>query len=171
MSHEIFGISSNEKKPIINARSETVSEYAMFRTSFLRRRIIIVADGFYEWMNTDTGKQPMRIVLKTRGIFSMAGIYESWNTPEGKKSSCAILTTEPNRIVAPIHNRMPVILHEDDEAAWLDRSNQDDELLRSFLKPYRADLMESYPVSKLVGDIKYNSELLLKKVSLEPRLF
>lgn len=162
---------TKQEKPIINIRKENLSDHAMYRESFQRRRIIIPADGFYEWMNTNQGKQPIRIVLSSNDLFSLAAVYESWETTEGKKSACAIVTTESNRIVAPFNNRMPVILKDDDEAIWLDRSIKDMEQLRSFLKPYRADLMKSYPVTQLVNDSQYNSPMLIKEVSLEEKLF
>lgn len=154
-----------------NARSETLQDYALFRESFQRRRIIIPADSFLESINTDNGKQPIRIMLSSGALFSLAAIYESWKTPEGKQSACVIITTEPNRHVAQYHNRMPVILNDEEEAIWLNRNVNDMKLLRLLLKPYRADLMTSYPVSRLANDVHYNSPMLLKEINLDEKLF
>src|SRR5690606_30862480 len=111
---------------MINARAETAATKPAFRDSIRRKRCLIPADGFYEWKKTSHGKQPMRIMLKSRSIFSMAAIYETWIAPDGSRiNSCSILTTTPNAIVAPIHDRMPVILKPEEESLWLDLSVQD----------------------------------------------
>ena len=108
---------------MINARSETVWDKPAFRKLIDRKRCIVPADGFYEWQQEENRKQPMRIVQRDRKLFSMAGLYDTWTSPEGiKLSTCTILTTAPNALMEPIHNRMPVILRPEDEAAWLDRS-------------------------------------------------
>ncbi|MBW7474149.1 SOS response-associated peptidase [Paenibacillus oenotherae] len=138
---------------MLNARAETVWSKPAFEGLVRRKRCIIPADGFYEWKKTSTGKQPMRIALRTREVFSMAGLYDTWTMPDGSKlSTCTIITTEPNELMAPIHNRMPVILKREDEAAWLDRSTQDQETLGKLLVPYAAAAeLEAYPVSPKVG--------------------
>lgn len=145
----------------INARSETIMEKPAFRESFQRRRALIVVDGFFEWMQTSYGKQPMRIVMKKRNIFSLAGIYDTWMGPDGKVSSFSICTVESNQLVAPIHSRMPAIIHPNDEDNWLDRDNRDTSVLRSLLKPYTAFEMEAYPVASIVGSSNYNSPVLI----------
>ncbi|MCF6095356.1 SOS response-associated peptidase [Microaerobacter geothermalis] len=138
---------------MINARSETVREKSAFKTAFLRKRCIIPADGFYEWKTTPNGKQPMRIVLKNKGLFSMAGLFDTWISPDGRKvHSCTIITTKPNKLMESIHDRMPVILRPEDEEIWLDRNNQDPELLQGLLQPYPEDKMFAYPVSPIVGN-------------------
>lgn len=96
---------------MINARSETVLDKPAFRESFLRKRCLIPADGFYEWLKEEDGtKTPYRIIPRT-GLFSFAGLYDTWMDPEGQRvSTCTILTTSPNTLMSRIHDRMPVIL-------------------------------------------------------------
>jgi len=139
----------------LNAKAETVHEKPAFKTAFLRRRCVIPADGFYEWQKTADDKQPMRILLKNHEIFGMAGLYDTWVAPDGSKlHSCTLITTKPNGLVAPIHDRMPVILRREDEAIWLDRERQDPELLHSLLVPFPEDEMMFYPVDKMVGNVR-----------------
>jgi putative SOS response-associated peptidase YedK len=139
----------------INAKAETVHEKPAFRNSFKRKRCLLPADGFYEWQKIDGKKQPMRIVLKDKSIFSMAGIYDTWISPEGMKvHTCSIITTKPNKLMEPIHDRMPVILRREDEAIWLDREKQDVELLHSLLVPYAEEEMFAYPVAAIVGNVR-----------------
>lgn len=136
----------------INARAETLAERPMFRTALRRRRCLIVADGFYEWTGTRKARQPMRILLKTGEPFAFAGLWESWTSPEGGMiHSCTIITTTPNDVMRPIHDRMPVILRREEEAAWLDHTNEDAAALHSLLAPYPPDMMDAYPVSTLVN--------------------
>lgn len=142
----------------INAKAETVHEKPAFRNSFKRKRCLLPADGFYEWQKTDGKKQPMRIMLKDKSIFSMAGIYDTWISPEGiKVHTCSIITTKPNQLMEPIHDRMPVILRREDEAIWLDREKQDVELLHSLLVPYPEEEMFAYPVAAMVGNVRNDS--------------
>lgn len=146
------------KNRTINARAETLLEKPAFKIPFLRKRCIIPADSFYEWKTTGTGKQPMRIMLKSEGIFSLAGIYDTWTSPDGHKiSSVAIITTEPNEVVAGIHNRMPLILNPEDEAVWLNRSIQKPGVLTPLLRPFSAENMKAYPVSPKVGSVRNDS--------------
>ncbi|MBW5444649.1 SOS response-associated peptidase [Cohnella sp. CFH 77786] len=139
---------------LINARAETLEERPAYRDAYRRKRCLVPADGFYEWKSEPGkgGKRPYRIVLRGGGMFSMAALYETWTAPDGRKvGSFAIVTTEPNALMAGIHDRMPVILRPEDEALWLDRQVQDPSLLRHLLVPYPADEMEAYEVDKRVG--------------------
>lgn len=140
---------------MINARAETVQERPAFKTPFQRKRCLIPADGFFEWKKIGSGnKQPMRIILRSRQMFSFAGLYDTWLSPEGERiNTCTIITTTPNELVASIHDRMPVILSRKDEAVWLDQEQSLD-TLQSLLQPYPADDMHAYPVSKIVGNVK-----------------
>ncbi|RAP78136.1 SOS response-associated peptidase [Paenibacillus montanisoli] len=139
---------------MLNARSETVWEKPAFKQLIRRKRCIIPADGFYEWRKDGEDKQPMRIVKRDRKLFSMAGLYDTWVSPAGiKLSTCTILTTTPNKLMEPIHDRMPVILHEESEALWLDRTVQDHEQLGALLRPFPSELLEAYPVAKTVGSV------------------
>ena len=137
---------------MINARAETAAELPSFRTAFTRRRRLVLADGFYEWRRSGNSRMPMRIVMKSGEPFAFAGLWDTWRDPEGEVvRSCTIITTEPNELLRPIHDRMPAILSRDAEPLWLDDDLQDPGLLGNLLSPYPADLMEAYRVSALVN--------------------
>jgi putative SOS response-associated peptidase YedK len=116
---------------------------------------LLPADGFYEWRKTPGEKsRPYRIHLKEGGLFSLAGLYETWTAPDGTKlHTCAVLTTEPNRLMAGIHDRMPVILRREDEPLWLDRRVREPGTLRKLLVPYPAEEMAAYEVPDRVGRV------------------
>jgi putative SOS response-associated peptidase YedK len=140
---------------LINARSETADEKPSFRAAFKRRRCLIPASGFYEWQQKNGRKQPMFIHPAPDegqdGLFSLAGLWEVWHAPDGSVlESCTILTTSPNELMEPIHNRMPLILETADYGTWLDPETETDEL-RHLLRPYPAELMEAYAVSTAVN--------------------
>jgi putative SOS response-associated peptidase YedK len=157
---------------MINARSETLLEKPAFKKLIHRKRCLIPADGFYEWKKEGTAKQPMRIVLKDRQLFGMAGLYDTWMREDGAKiSTCTIITTAPNRLMEPIHDRMPVILRQEDEPVWLNRNNQDAGQLMSLLKPYDDHEMSAYPVSSAVGNVRNDSEDCIAEVPGNPSLF
>lgn len=150
---------------MINARAETLMDKPSFKNLIYRKRCIVPADGFYEWKKTAEGKQPMRIVLKDRGIFSLAGLYDTWLAPNGGKiSTCTVITTAPNQLMADIHDRMPVILNKEDEASWLDRENQNTKQLLSLLRPFPDTEMEAYPVSPIVGNVRNDSEDCIARI-------
>lgn len=150
----------------INARAETVAEKPAFRTPFLRKRCLVLADGFYEWKKAGSSKQPYRIVTTDRPAFAMAGLYDTWINPQGDKvSSCTIITTTPNSLMADIHDRMPVILTPDNEGVWLDKGNQDIELLKSLLVPYDAAKMRAYKVSSAVGNVRNSGPELIEQLA------
>ena len=139
---------------MINARAETVAEKPSFRTALRRRRCLVLADGFYEWQRVGKRKIPMRIVMRSREPFAFAGLWETWRDSEGTViPSCTIITTTPNDLLSPIHNRMPVILPRDLENFWLDDSIDDPDALTSALTPYPDAEMEAYKVSSLVNSI------------------
>jgi putative SOS response-associated peptidase YedK len=108
---------------MINARAETLTELPSFKPLVDRRRCIIPADGFYEWRKEGKRKVPMWVHLKTKESFAFAGLWDVWRKPDGKRvESFTIITTQPNELVRPVHNRMPVILRQEDEDQWLDAS-------------------------------------------------
>lgn len=137
---------------MINARSETAAEKPAFRAAFRRRRCLVLADGFYEWQKENGGKQPFYIRLRDGQPFAFAGLWESWKG-EGETviESCTLLTTQPNDLIHPLHNRMPVILHPRDYALWLDPEMQAAERLKPLLRPYPFEEMVAYPVSRFVN--------------------
>jgi len=139
---------------LINARGETLAEKPSFRSGYKYKRCLILADGFYEWKSQPGAKTkiPHFIHLKTRGGFAFAGLWDAWHAPDGSTvRSCTIITTAPNQLMAPIHDRMPVILHPTDYAQWLDASPRTPESLQPLIRPFPAELMEAYPVSTLVN--------------------
>ncbi|CAJ1001055.1 SOS response-associated peptidase [Brevibacillus aydinogluensis] len=151
---------------MINARAETLQEKPAFRRLFERKRCMIPADGFYEWKQMDRGKQPVRITMRDGEPFAFAGLFDTWTAPDGQKlHTCTIITTRPNEVVADIHDRMPVILRQEDEDLWLDRESFDPELLRSLLAPYDAGQMRAYPVPTIVGSPKNDCPECIKEVS------
>jgi len=149
----------------INARSEGVAGKPMFRNAFAKRRCILPADGFYEWKRLDRGKQPWLIRLHDGGVFGFAGIYEPGNEMTGDRPSCAILTTEANALMRPIHQRMPVILEPDDYADWLDPTRTEPSVLEKLLRPNESDGLVASPVSSRVNSVKNNDEDLIQPVN------
>jgi putative SOS response-associated peptidase YedK len=143
---------------LINARAETVASKPSFRSAFRQRRCLIVADGFYEWQKLDRRKQPHYIRLRDGSPFAFAGLWERWDhTGSEPIESCTIITTEPNSLVAPLHNRMPVVLPRDDYAVWLDPEVQKADVLEPLLRPYAAKPMMAYPVSLRVNNPSHDS--------------
>ncbi|MEH6988442.1 SOS response-associated peptidase [Cytobacillus firmus] len=136
---------------MINARSESIEEKPSFKHAFKRRRCLIVATGFYEWQKTEEGKQPYRFIMKDNRPFAFAGLWETWKKGEKPLHTCTIITTTPNAVTEDIHDRMPVILKEEDYDSWMDPHNQDTELLKTLLVPYAAEEMAKYKVSDLVN--------------------
>ncbi|HXF86270.1 MAG TPA: SOS response-associated peptidase [Anaerolineales bacterium] len=139
---------------LINARGETLAEKPAFRSAYKYKRCLILADGFYEW-KASTGKRakiPYFIHMKDRKPFAFAGLWDVWESPDGSNiKTCTIITTVPNELMEPIHNRMPVILHPRDYAKWLDPAPQTPESLEPLIKPFPAEAMAAYPVSTLVN--------------------
>lgn len=139
---------------LINARAETAAEKPAFRAAFRRRRCLIPASGFYEWQqltNNGKKKQPMYVHAADGRPFGLAGLWESWHSGDGSViESCTILTTNANRLMAPIHDRMPLIIEPADYDSWLDPDLEPDEALH-LLRPYPAEKMVAYPVSTLVN--------------------
>lgn len=142
----------------INARAETVAEKPAFRDSFVKRRCLIPADGFYEWQSLPKGKLPHYIYRADRRPLALAGIWSSWKEPEtGERVlTCSIITGEPNAMVGEIHDRMPVILQEAAWDTWLDRSLDDRDVLRRLLTVLPREEMDSHPVSTLVNKVANN---------------
>jgi putative SOS response-associated peptidase YedK len=137
---------------LINARAETVTDKPSFRSAFKRRRCLIPASGFYEWQLQDSGqKQPIFIQAQDGGLLALAGLWETWHAVDGSEiDSCTILTTTPNELMAPIHNRMPVIIEPADYDLWLDPGDRPEDGLH-LLRPYPAHKMSFYPVSTHVN--------------------
>lgn len=138
----------------LNARSETVFEKPSFRTSIMHNRCLVIADGFFEWMDFEKKKYPHYIRLKDKELFCFAGIYASWTDKETGEhiNSFSILTTDANPLMARIHNskqRMPVIIPPAGYKKWLSPGLSKEEI-GSFLKPYPESAMQAYTISKRI---------------------
>ena len=128
---------------MFNARAETIADKPSFREAFKKRRCLIIADGFYEWQKTETGKKPFHFSLRSGSPFSFAGLYETWISPDNTPiKTCTIITSAPNDLLKPIHDRMPVIVPKDKENVWIDTGVQDKDELEAILSPYPAGEMK-----------------------------
>ena len=146
----------------INARAETVAERPAFRDAFRHRRCLVLADGFYEWRRDGTTRTPYFVFLRSRRPFAFAGIWERWRSPAGESlATCAIITCPPNALVAPIHDRMPVILPPAAHDRWLDPELEDP---RALLRPYPEGEMDVHPVSSLVNSPRNDSAECIRPV-------
>ena len=154
---------SKEPKGFINARGETLEEKPSFSESFQQRRCLIVADGFYEWARSGKWKQPYYFQLKDERPFAFAGIWDEWYRGDLSINSCAIITTTANDLLAPIHDRMPVILYPKSYEAWL---SGDAKLLglKELLLPYPASEMSSHPVGSDVNKPEIDRPNLVERV-------
>ncbi len=185
-SHEVVSIINDGKKRIvlckwgyipswakdpatgykmINARAESVGDKPSFKYAFTHTRILVVANGFYEWHTQGKVKIPVFIQLKTGRPFGFAGLLSIWTSPGGKQvHTCTVITTNANKLLAPVHDRMPVIIHKKDEDLWLDPANQDKQFLTSLLRPYAHEEMKFYHVSALVNSPSNNSPDCIRPV-------
>lgn len=137
---------------MINARAESVHQKPAYRGPFRYRRCLIPSEGFYEWQAEDGRKQPWFIQRADGLPFAMAGLWERWQDPAGNElESCSILVTRANAAIAPLHERMPVILDAEDWPAWLDPANQRADGLLPLLQPYGGAPMHRYRVSTRVN--------------------
>ncbi|MBN1305808.1 MAG: SOS response-associated peptidase [Anaerolineales bacterium] len=139
---------------LINARAETLGEKPAFRGSYKYHRCLIPADGFYEWKQQPgaANKIPYFIHMNDHRPFALAGLWDEWQSPDGSHlKSCTIITTQPNQLLASIHNRMPVILPAEAYPRWLAPQAHTPDELNALLTPYPADRMAAYPVSTLVN--------------------
>ena len=152
---------------LINARAETLTTKHAFKEAFKRRRCLVLADGFFEWQTEGNNKIPLFIYLESGRSFAFAGIYETWSPPLGDKLiTCTIITTGPNELVRPVHDRMPVILPKGAEDLWLDPTIEDHARLLDLLQPYPADEMSAHTVSKMVNSVKNDSPECIEPVEI-----
>lgn len=142
---------------MINARAETIAEKPSFRNAFRKRRCLILADGFYEWQKIDGKKQPYFIHRPDDQPFAFAGLWEDWKQGEADIQSCTIITTTANAVMAPLHDRMPVILSSENYPLWLDPEFPNRDALQELLRPCDPQLLETYPVSTVVNSPRNES--------------
>jgi putative SOS response-associated peptidase YedK len=153
---------------MINARAETVAEKPAFKDAFRSQRCLVVANGFFEWRHTGKFKTPVYIRLKSKGMIGFAGLYNVWRSPEGEEiSTCAIITTEANDLLLPIHDRMPCIIPKDKEDIWLDPKIKDKEVLMPLLTPYPSDEMGFYNISTIVNKPEHDAPEVILPVEVD----
>jgi len=159
----------------INAKSETAATKPAFRDPLKLRRCLIPADGFYEWKRTVASKQPYCFEVREGELFAFAGLWDGWKDSHGQwVKTCSILTTIPNAVTAPVHDRMPVILDPGGYGLWLDPRMQDIVALSELLKPYDAGRMRCYPVGSRVNYVGNDDEECSRPVEVleaQPNLF
>lgn len=152
---------------LINARAETLAEKPSFRDAFKKHRCIIPASGFYEWNKKSSGaKQPFYFYLKDKAVFGFAGLWEEWLDKESGEQieTCTIITTEANKVLEPVHDRMPVILKPKDYDEWLDEKQSDTDKLQKLLAPFPAKEMASHAVSRAVNTPSSDSPELINSL-------
>ena len=159
-------------RPLINARAETLATQPAFAEAFRERRCLIPADGFYEWLTDERGKRPVWLSRADRELFAFAGVWAELprRGSEEVLHSCAIVTCGPNDLMRPIHDRMPVILEPDSEAAWLDPDGSPADL-RGLLAPAADDALVAREVSDLVNNVREDGPQLIEPREEQSALF
>ena len=146
-----------------NARGETVTEKPSFRDAFKRRRCLVPADGFYEWKAEGRIKQPYYFSMKSGEPFALGGVWESWRAPDGSiLRTCCLITTGPNDIMLPVHDRMPVIVSPADYGVWLTAEPTD---ALGLVRPFTADVMQTWAVNTRVSRSVEEGEDLIKPLA------
>jgi putative SOS response-associated peptidase YedK len=154
----------------INTRSETIAE--KYAPQLKSRRCLVPADGFYEWTREGRLKQPFRFTLRDQGLFCFAGIWDSWRKPDGTDlETFSILTTSANALVAPVHDRMPVILDEPNAERWIAQPEGGKSDWQSVLQPFSPDRMKSCAVNSAVNSPNYEGPLCIEPVLAQASLF
>jgi putative SOS response-associated peptidase YedK len=159
----------------INAKAETLTTSPVFREAIKRRRCLVPADGFYEWQPIDRkNKQPFAFALKDGSLFALAGLFDVWKNKQTGQAlfSYSVITTDPNELLEPFHNRMPVIVKPADYERWLAPA-EPHHLPVDLLRPYPDELMTAWRISTAVGNVKNDDTNLITPVPDEsqPGLF
>jgi putative SOS response-associated peptidase YedK len=159
---------------MINARAESLADKPAYERAFRRHRCLVPAEGFYEWQRRGSRKQPMFIHRRDGEPMAFAGLWAAWRAPDELHGdwlrSCAIVTTDANETIAPLHDRMPVVLEQRDWDRWLDPTATDTGALGELLVPARDDTLVAYPVSTAVNSADNDGPELVRRVELEPSL-
>lgn len=158
---------------MINARAETLDEKPSFRAALRARRCLVPADGFFEWYTPTAApadargkpvRQPLFFHRPDDGLFAFAGLYEHWRDPAGQMiTSCTVISTRANGLMAPYHDRVPVILRPDQEADWLAPDAYSSGRWRHLLEPWADDLLTVYPITTLVNNPRHDSPAVLER--------
>lgn len=151
---------------MINARAETMERSPAFRYAFRRRRCLVPVDAFYEWQRDGKIKRPFAITNSAGRPIALAGLWSGWRDPDTDQlvRSFAIVTTAPNDLLRPIHDRMPVVVPEADWERWLDPTIEDPAKLKDLLVPAQDSALEAYPISRLVNDVRNDGPQLLEPI-------
>ena len=159
-------------RPLINARAETLESQPAYGESFRQRRCLIPADGFYEWLEDERGKRPVWISREDGDLFAFAGLWAELpqKGSDGVTYSCTIVTCQPNALVRPIHDRMPVVLVPEVEAAWLD-PGADPAALRDLLVPAPDEMLRAREVGDFVNDVRDDGPHLIEPREEQVQLF
>jgi putative SOS response-associated peptidase YedK len=159
-------------RPLINARAESLERQAAFKESFHERRCLIPADGFYEWLADKRGKRPVWISRPDGELFAFAGLWAELpqRDGEGVLHSCTIVTCAPNELIQPIHDRMPVVLAPELEAAWLDPNGEPD-ALGELLVPAPEGMLTTREVGDFVNDVRDDGAHLIAPREQQQELF
>lgn len=157
----------DDDSPLVNARAESLADKPSFRDAFRARRCLVPASGFYEWKAAGRSRQPWLFRLRDERPFFLAGLWDRWRTPGGSVlESCAIVTTTPNELMAPIHHRMPVLLAEPAAwETWLDPRMASVDTLYPLLRPLPSDAMTAVAVNPRVNDIRHDAPDCLEPAS------
>jgi len=148
---------------MINARSESLSQKKSFSRPFKSQRCVVPANGFYEWKRTDQGKIPHYITQKGSELMNFAGLYEVWKSDQGETvNSFTIITTKANRPVSELHDRMPVMLLDEELSEWLDPNNNNTDALEDLLRPWPDDDIQFHRVSKDVNNARNQGSYLIQ---------
>jgi len=158
---------------LINARSETAAEKASFRAAMRHRRVLIAASGFYEWHRPGKGSKekstPYWIKPRQGGIVAFGGLMETYMSADGAEmDTAAVLTVGPNREIAPIHDRMPVVIQPEDFSRWLDCLNQEPRHVADLMAPAPDDYFEAIRVSDLVNKVANSGPEVQEPATDEP---
>jgi putative SOS response-associated peptidase YedK len=151
----------------INAKAETITTSPTYREPMKSRRCLVPADFFFEWKKLDAKtKQPYAIAMKDAELFAFAGLWDRWQDKSTGQSleTFTVITTDPNELMKPIHNRMPVILHRQDYDRWLTVADPA-QLPVDLLRPYPAEEMKAWPVSRDVGNVRNNRPELIESIA------
>lgn len=154
---------------LINARGETAKDKPAFRAAMKRRRCLFPADGFYEWKREGMSKRPYFVRAKSGGPIAFAGLWETWTGPNGEElETAAIVTTAANRTLAPIHDRMPVIVPPDGFELWLDCAKVDAETASALIQPAPDNLLQAYEISTAVNRVANDNPALIEPALATP---
>lgn len=155
---------------LINARAESAAEKPSFREALRHRRCLIPVSGFYEWQAIGRTRQPWVFQRADQAPFTLAGVWETWTAPDGTQlESCALLTTEPNATMAPIHSRMPVVLDETAWGEWLDPDRTDSTALAPLLRPCPDATLTARAVTPRVNRVDFDHPACLDSVAPHER--